>query len=269
MHPEYRFGDFPGTRVCGWRAPEARRQGRSPVRRVQPRNPARTPPAGLRRRQACAGVFGWSPGRLRLWAAPAVLAAMLATAPSTAVADWGRAPQVVIALLPNGTSPRAFDSLPRIAPGLLNAGIGDVPDEQTYLDIGQGNRVEEHLYDAPLPPSDPHGTRAPRWAAIVARADAPPADLIPGLLVSTLRAARLPTVADGQLREAALLAAARNGGILRSNVGASLARCPAAACVLDVKPADLGPLLASLRGADLLIALERPPPQPDHQLTIG
>jgi hypothetical protein len=207
--------------------------------------------------------------RLRFWAVGLVAIGAMATAPSTAVADWGRAPQVVIALLPNGTSPRAFDSLPRIAPGLLNAGIGDVPDEQTYLDIGQGNRVEEHLYDAPLPPSDPHGTRAPRWAAIVARADAPPADLIPGLLVSTLRAARLPTVADGQLREAALLAAARNGGILRSNVGASLARCPAAVCVLDVKPADLGPLLASLRGADLLIALERPPPRPDHQLTIG
>jgi hypothetical protein len=67
----------------------------------------------------------------------------------------------------------------------------------------------------------------------------------------------------------ALLAADRRGGTARSNVGPSTDRCPAPVCVLDAEPADLGSLVRSLRGEDMLIAFERPPPQPDHQLTIG
>jgi len=38
-----------------------------------------------------------------------------------------------------------------MAVGLLSAGMGSVPAEQTYLDISQGNRVFDSLYDEPLP----------------------------------------------------------------------------------------------------------------------
>ncbi|MEK6250756.1 MAG: hypothetical protein AABM43_02225 [Actinomycetota bacterium] len=189
--------------------------------------------------------------------------------PSPAHADWGRATQVMVALLPNGTGPGAFASEPRISPGLLSAGIGDVPATQTYLDIGQGNRVSETLYDGALPRTEPLGTRAPHWQQIVDRADSAPADIVSGLLASTLRRHRLPTIADETLGLPALLAADWRGLLLRSNVGPVTDRCPAPVCVLDVTPADLRPLVRSLRGDDLLIALERPPPQPDHQLTIG
>ena len=38
-----------------------------------------------------------------------------------------------------------------MSPGLLSAGLGSVPAEQTYLDITQGNRVFDSLYDSELP----------------------------------------------------------------------------------------------------------------------
>ena len=38
-----------------------------------------------------------------------------------------------------------------MSPGLMSAGLGAVPAEQTYLDITQGNRVFDSLYDAELP----------------------------------------------------------------------------------------------------------------------
>ena len=38
-----------------------------------------------------------------------------------------------------------------LSPGLMSAGLGSVPAEQTYLDIGQGNRVFDSLYDSDLP----------------------------------------------------------------------------------------------------------------------
>jgi hypothetical protein len=216
-------------------------------------------------------VFQYRFRRLCLWAAAIAPVALLAAsaAPPPAGADWGRATQVIVALLPNGTGPGALADEPRISPGLLSAGIGDVPAAQTYLDVGQGNRVSETLYDGALPTTEPQGTRVPHWRQIVDRADSAPADIVPGLLAATLRRHRLPTIADGMLGLPALLAADRRGGIARSNVGPSTDRCPAPVCVLDAEPADLSSLVRSLRGEDMLIALETAPPQPDHQLTIG
>ena len=34
---------------------------------------------------------------------------------------------------------------------MISAGLGSVPVAQTFLDIGQGNRVNENLYDGELP----------------------------------------------------------------------------------------------------------------------
>ena len=38
-----------------------------------------------------------------------------------------------------------------MAVGLLSAGIGSVPAAQTWIDIGQGARLNESLYDEGLP----------------------------------------------------------------------------------------------------------------------
>lgn len=73
------------------------------------------------------------------------------------------------------------------SPGVMSAGLGTVPPEQTYLDVGQGSRVFDSLYDVPLP--EPEGNRARWWRAVVERAESAPADVVPGLLFSVLGAA--------------------------------------------------------------------------------
>lgn len=73
------------------------------------------------------------------------------------------------------------------SPGIMSAGLGTVPAEQTYLDIGQGNRVFDSLYDRPLP--ETRGDPRRWWREVVERAESAPADIVPGLLSMTLREA--------------------------------------------------------------------------------
>lgn len=82
------------------------------------------------------------------------------------------------------------------APGLMSRGLGTVPAEQTYLDIGQGNRVFDSLYDRDLPPRG-EGHEAAWWREVVARAESAPAEIVPGLLTRTLRRANLGPRAFG------------------------------------------------------------------------
>lgn len=120
-----------------------------------------------------------------------------------------------------------------MSPGLMSAGLGPVPAEQTYLDIGQGNRVFDSLYDADLPRAKVPLNRPVTDPALLRRAESAPAEIVPGLLARTLgRAGKAFEVRD-----------------------ASLAR--------------LRRLLVSLRGNDLLIAIERPPPGKNQALAIG
>jgi len=111
----------------------------------------------------------------------------------------------------------------------MSAGLGTVPPEQTYLDIGQGNRVFDSLYGEPLPELE--GDRARWWGEVVERAESAPADIVPGLLSSTLAAA-------GRASDFAVR-------------GASLDRLPP-------------------RGSyDLLIAIARPTGKSDEPLPMG
>jgi hypothetical protein len=73
------------------------------------------------------------------------------------------------------------------SPGVMSPGLGTVPAEQTYLDIGQGNRVFDSLYDAPLP--EHRGNAIRWWREVVERAESAPADIVPGLLGSALSSA--------------------------------------------------------------------------------
>ena len=92
---------------------------------------------------------------------------------------------MTLVLLPKGTSVQKLVAA-GLSPGLLSAGLGSVPAEQTYLDITQGNRVFDSLYDSELPAL---GRDCSAWQAVVDRADSAPADIVPGLLTSTLEAA--------------------------------------------------------------------------------
>ncbi len=106
--------------------------------------------------------------------------ALLLAAPSAAAAK-GR--QVVLAWLPSDTTVAQLAHA-GFSPGVMSAGLGTVPPLQTYLDVGQGNRVFDSLYDRPLPE---HGKGVGWWLEVVERAESAPADIVPGLLRKTLR----------------------------------------------------------------------------------
>jgi hypothetical protein len=116
----------------------------------------------------------------------------------------------------------------------MSAGLGSVPAEQTYLDISQGNRVFDSLYDSELPGNVGGGICGPGYLeAVVERAESAPAEIVPGLLAATLEE-------HGQ-------------------------RCE----VRAVGVAGLAALVRRLRGNDLLIAIERAPPKKNGALAIG
>lgn len=140
---------------------------------------------------------------------------------------------MVVALMPEGTSVRELARVP-VSPGLLSAGLGSVPAEQTYLDISQGNRVFDSLYDEKLPRDIGGGICGPSYSgAVVERAESAPADIVPGLLASTL----------GE---------AGKGCEVRS-----------------LSLSQLSALVHGLRGNDLVVAIERAPPAKNRQLAVG
>jgi hypothetical protein len=117
----------------------------------------------------------------------ALLLLTLGAAPAQAAPQPQKA---ILAWLPSDTSIVELAKA-GLSPGVMSAGLGTVPPQQTYLDIGQGNRVFDSLYDAPLP--RPRGTSTGWWQEVVKRARSAPADIVPGLLRMTLQEAGIPS----------------------------------------------------------------------------
>ena len=182
-----------------------------------------------------AGVFAC------LWATPAL----------------GRS--VTLVALPQGTTVGEL-SRAGLSPGVMSAGIGPVPAEQTYLDIAQGNRVDDALYDRSLPPLRTIGARVPNWEQIVHRADGAPADIVPGLLASSLVARGIRSAAVPAAGLAALLAARRDG-VVGADGGT--------VTVISAGAGVAGKLVTRLAGDGLIIAFASPPPGSDRALPIG
>lgn len=107
------------------------------------------------------------------------LVTCLAAAPAAAEEP----PQVTLAWLPSATKVAEVAEA-GLSPGLMSAGLGKVPAEQTYLDLGQGNRVFSSLYEEPLPAREDNPNW---WAEVLERAESAPAEIVPGLLSTTLR----------------------------------------------------------------------------------
>jgi hypothetical protein len=140
---------------------------------------------------------------------------------------------VSVALVPRGTSPAQLADA-GLSPGLMSAGLGSVPAAQTYLDVSQGNRAFDSLYDRDLPRVVRGGICGPAYSRVVVeRAESAPADIVPGLLASTL--------------------------------GAAGKRCE----LRSVSLPRLRSMVRRLRADDLLIAIERPPPAKNEALAIG
>jgi hypothetical protein len=166
--------------------------------------------------------------------------------------------RVVIAVLPYGTTVEEIAAIPELAPGVVSAGLGSVPVAQTFLDVGQGNRVDEDLYDGDLPRLYVRdGTVPPRlWRRTVARADSAPANIVPGLLASTLERAGVPVSAEADMGLATLIGVDGQGGVRVVPDGT----CDAAGCgpglsVLRTRMAELRRLVDAGGPDDLLIAI--------------
>jgi hypothetical protein len=70
------------------------------------------------------------------------LAVALLAAPA---AEGKQQPRVTIVVLPQHVTVGQLAGVHGMGVGFLSAGIGDVPADQTYLDVGQGARVTESL----------------------------------------------------------------------------------------------------------------------------
>ena len=90
---------------------------------------------------------------------------------------------MVLAWLPSDTTVAQLAHA-GFSPGAMSAGLGTVPPLQTYLDVSQGNRVFDSLYDRPLPE---YRNGVGWWLEVVERAESAPAEIVPGLLRKTLR----------------------------------------------------------------------------------
>lgn len=203
----------------------------------------------------------------------AVLAAwagVLAAVSPASAKPGGEGATVSVAFVPSGTGPRALAAVDGMSPGLMSAGLGSVPADQTYLDISQGNRIFDSLYDEPLPRLFAVDGRVPPvlWRAVLERARSAPADILPGLLGTAILRDRGVVSAGRLAGQTALSAVDREGRIPHRSP------CAAGGCrgvsVTSVAVPRLDGLAAASSDDDLLIAIERPPPVEDgDQLAIG
>lgn len=138
---------------------------------------------------------------------------------------------MILLWLPPGTTVAQLAGA-GFSPGLMSAGLGTVPAQQTYLDIGQGNRVFDSLYDEPLPPFA--GNSSAWREEVTKRAETAPAEIVPFLLGTTLDDSGVSSFA-----------------VERAS--------------LDEARAEVG----RLRPDDLLIAIARPTGHDDDPLPIG
>ena len=162
----------------------------------------------------------------------------------------------MVAVLPAGTTVEEIASA-GLAPGIVSAGLGSVPIAQTFLDISQGNRVSESLYDGELPRLTVRDGQVPgpEWARTLERAESAPADVVPGLLGSTLADAGIPVRAERGAGAAALIAVDRKGAVPLQRGPGCPRRCAPGLTVLRAGADGLGALARGVREGELLIAI--------------
>jgi len=178
---------------------------------------------------------------------------LLLAAPAAAAE---RPAEVTLAWLPADTTVEQLAAV-GLSPGLMSAGLGSVSAQQTYLDVGQGNRVFNSLYDEPLP----HRTgNCNAWFDRVReRAESAPAEIVPGLLANAVQsAAAVFATTTASCPLLGMPSGVGKGGIkywIFWNRDLSLAGAERAA-------RKMGP-------DDLLIAVAKPPPAKNRALAIG
>lgn len=206
------------------------------------------------------------------------LLAALALAPAADAQDAGR--RAIVAFVPGATI-ESLARLPDVSAGMLNPNQGRYRRTQMLLDMSQGARTSQSAYEPSAAPRlfVERDGRVAGWDAAVARADAAPADVTPGLLGSSVGprgaayvgragADRLPAIVaadtDGRIAAVDLVAAP-------DVVDRALARSEGHGLVVATLPDDaaLRELLAARPPTTLLVAITAPPPADARVLAIG
>jgi hypothetical protein len=126
-----------------------------------------------------------------------------------------------------------------------------VPAQQTYLDIGQGNRVFDSLYDSQLPPI---GRDCSAFEAVRDRADSAPADIEPALLTHSLNG---------------ITVFVRGSSSCAFGFQSGEGRGVPVFGGLEIADMSLPRTRALAHRADLTIAIAKPPPADNEALSIG
>jgi hypothetical protein len=181
-----------------------------------------------------------------------VLSLFLAPAASAA-----RTPRAELVWLPPGTTVGQLADA-GFSPGLMSAGLGAVSPQQTYLDVGQGNRVFDSLYDTELPPLE---RNCASWFATAnERAESAPAEIEPALLIGELGASGVGVVFFSKS------SCAVGGDPPGVGIGSNFT---GAFGIYDESLPAARSSLGSLGPGDLLIAIARPTGKTDDPLPIG
>src|SRR5215213_1012079 len=184
-----------------------------------------------------------------------------------------------------------IDGHPELALGMLSATQSGYSPQQALLDMTSGTRTSRGTYDPstppdmsllPIPPAAAGGSPSGlivNWLAAVARAESAPADIVPGLLASSIPGAAAYAGIHGQTNLEAVVAARRAGVVDTVSLGrgdtvaaranALLARKRLVVALLPPGYAgdrQLDELIATRRQGELLIAMEDPPPFSGPQL---
>jgi hypothetical protein len=165
--------------------------------------------------------------------------------------------RVILAALPFGTTIPEISRIESLSPGLVSASIGNVPVAQTYLDISQGNRINKNLYDSDLPRLYVREGRVPAaaWSDVIERAEDAPADVLPGLLGSTLADAGISVAAEGDSGLPTLSAVDREGAVPIQAPQRCRLGCCAGFSLVKSTVSELAELAETVGPDDLLIAL--------------
>jgi hypothetical protein len=184
------------------------------------------------------------------------LSVCLALAPGAAAAQ--APPRAYLLFVPSSTTVEDLAAA-GFSPGLMSAGLGTVTPEQTYLDIGAGNRVFNSLYDQELPPMPRRGCLG--WFEEAReRAASAPDEIEPGLLLEALRQGAVAVFARGD-------AACPLG--LEPGSGFGAIEKPG---VFEAADASLGQAAATARHLGtqgLVIAIATPTGKSDEPIPIG
>jgi hypothetical protein len=206
--------------------------------------------------------------------AAAALVAMLAAAtlwPESSRAQDEDGRRVVVAVLPYGTTVTQIAKFGDLAPGVISAGLGPVSVAQTFLDVGQGNRVNQKLYDGDLPRLYVSDGRVPTrlWERTLRRAESAPADIDPGLLGSTLGDAGIPVAAEDDSGLSTLMAVNRAGAVRIVGIERCVTDCGDGLSVMRARLRELRTIAMSIGPDDLLIAIAVGQPAEQELLPAG